>query len=165
VVKIALTEAAMVQGNCGLAAKRMLETHGVSVARSTIENWMHNTRADEYQTIRDDLAGPIQRKIAVEHEDNAIEASRINRKLWARLDKSIDQIPERDLAGAVRNTTVAMGVSTDKALTARERRVMMKTPDPIRTAAEAIARVGSYGPREQLRFDRPGDRRSGGRGS
>jgi hypothetical protein len=124
VVKIALTECAMVRSSARLAAQR-LKAKGIRVPRQTLETWMHDTRADDYQEIRDNLAGPMQRKIAVEHEDNALEGAAVTRKLWQKLNENLDKIPERDLAGAVRNTTVAAAVSTDKALETRERPVKM----------------------------------------
>ena len=134
-VNAALTELALVGGSARRAIPRLQEK-GVDVARSTLELWRDDQHAELYASIRDDRAAQVQRVIAAEHEDLAIRGAEVTRALLERTRENLDEIPARDLPGAVRNIATATAIATDKALMARERPVAM--PAETRSIDELV---------------------------
>jgi hypothetical protein len=128
----ALMELALAGGSATQAARRLRE-RGTPVNKSTLERWKHS---DDYARIRDEQARAVQARIAVEHEDLALKAAGVTRKLLERLDSEVADLPLRDVPGAARNTGTIAGISTDKQMLTRER--PLPAPAPSRDYQEII---------------------------
>lgn len=124
------------EGGSTYRAARRLKEQGVDVPRSTIRRWRDHSHAEKYLDIRDEHQGKLQRIMAARHEDLVTKGADVTEKLWARLGKEAGEIPARDLPGAVRNAATALGISTDKVLTTRERPVVM--PAASRSFGEIV---------------------------
>lgn len=111
----ALMELALCGGSPTRASRRLKE-RGTPVPRRTLSKWLGT---EEYAQVRDEQALQVQKEIAREHEDIAIRAAGVTRKLLTRMDKEADEIPVRDLAGAARNAGTIAGISTDKQMLTR----------------------------------------------
>ncbi len=141
IVLAALLELALAGGSPTRAARRLKE-RGTPVSRQVLQKWL-DTRAEQYAQIRDEQARAIQARIAVEHEDLAIQAAGVTRKLLARLDEEASDIPIRDVAGAARNAGTIAGISTDKQMLTRERPLPLSQPP--RAVAELERSLVSLG--------------------
>jgi hypothetical protein len=118
-VEVALTEVALCGGSTALASKRLAE-RGILVKKSVMDNWKLRY-PERYAQIRDQRAAEIQRLVAAAHEDLALKAAALTAKVLERTEKELDEIPARDLAGALRNVATTGGISVDKLTVARER--------------------------------------------
>lgn len=147
VATAALTELALCGGS-GTRAVRRLKEKGIEVARTTLVEWRDDTRSEEYAAIRDETAARVQRIIAAEHEDLAIKGAELTRELLTRTKERIGEIPDRDLPGALRNAATATAISTDKALMARERPVVM--PPASRNLDEVVKGLEALGVLKQI---------------
>lgn len=121
----ALMELALAGGSATRAARRLKE-RGTPVPKRTLELWRGTA---EYAEVRDHQALEVQKEIAREHEDLAIQAAGVTRRLLSRLDKEADDLPLRDVPGAARNTGTIAGISTDKQMLTRERPLPTRAPD------------------------------------
>src|ERR1700733_8786991 len=142
VVNAALMELALAGGSAKRAEARLHEK-GIEVPRQTLERWRDDVHAVRYIETRDDRAAQVQRVIAAEHEDLAIQGAQLTRELIQRTKERIAEIPDRDLPGALRNAATSAAISTDKALMARERPVAM--PAASRSVDELMAALIGVG--------------------
>jgi hypothetical protein len=135
---MALQTLAAEGGSIFRAVRALAEEH-VSVSEPTLYRWRDRTHAEEYLTIRDTLQGAEQRRLAARQEDLSRKGADVTEKLWKRLEDEIDELPARDLPGAVRNAATALGISTDKVLATRERPVAM--PAENRDIGEIVRKL------------------------
>ena len=126
-------------GSAAQAARRMRE-RGTPVAKQTLQRWKGS---EQYARIRDQQALAVQKVIAREMEDTAIQAAGVTRKLLARLDAEAADIPLRDVAGAARNAGTIAGISTQNQMFTRERPLPARAePRTIEEIERALVALG-----------------------
>lgn len=108
-VELALTAVALSGGSASRACRRLKDEHGVTLRRGTLEHWVRATHAAQYAEIRDRRAGEVQRKVAAQFEDVAIESSEVTMEMLTRLRQEVPDIPTRELPAAVRNLANGRG--------------------------------------------------------
>jgi len=99
----------------GEVACRLLEKQGMRVTAKTLRNWRDNLYTDRYWELQRKVLPRLQARAAEGHAAIADAAVELNAKLLERLDKDVDELPIRDVAGAARNVATVGGIDRDKA--------------------------------------------------
>jgi hypothetical protein len=146
-VKMALQTLAVENGSA-YRASRELKEQGINVGKATLARWRDGSHSEEYLEIRDQLQGAEQRRLAARHEDLSRKGADVTEALWQRLETEVEALPSRDVPGALRNAATALGISTDKILTTRERPVVM--PPEHRTGEQILAQLEAMGAVKQI---------------
>lgn len=126
---------------CGDNSVRASEQCGVPDA--TLRRWRREHR-HEYDRVRRELAPRLESIVVAEQYAFIIEAGHAKRLALAKTMDALenDQIPARDLPGALRNITTAEAISIDKVLALSGR------PTSIvehRSAAELVRKLAAMG--------------------
>lgn len=130
------------EGGSTFRAARELKAQGVHVDRHTLQRWRDSSHCEQYLTIRDALQGAEQRRLAARHEDLARKGADVTEALWGRLEGEVTELPSRDVPGALRNAATALGISTDKILTTRERPVVMPAGRSFEEIEKSLIAMG-----------------------
>jgi hypothetical protein len=128
-VERGLRAVAVAGGNTHLASRRLRDLHGLAVPPSTLRRWIEATHSERYEVIRVEEAERVQRLAASEFEDLGRRSMVIVHKGLDRLENEMDELPLRDVAGAVRNIGVVAGLSQSQVQVTRERPLPAPAPD------------------------------------
>lgn len=113
-IELGLIAVARHNGNTRRAAKE-LKGAGIEVAHQTLHRWMRTKYADRYQKIREQCLPAVRTLAADKHMELAELNAKAEKKMLARLNRNVDEIPARDLPGAIRNAAVAGSIHTERA--------------------------------------------------
>lgn len=97
----------------GKRAEEMLREDGHPIPASTLLTWTR-TKPERYAKAQRRVYHQLQSRMAGELERLSARAISIEDKLLDRIERETEEIPARDLAGALRNVATAQGISTDK---------------------------------------------------
>lgn len=113
------------------------------LGESTLRRWRVE-KAAEYERIRTEVAPKLEAVILSDMREFVLEASRVKavalRKTLEALEA--DEIPKRDLPGALRNITTAEAISVDKIM------VLSGRPTSVvehRSLGQLVARLAAIG--------------------
>jgi hypothetical protein len=141
-----LRAVALAGGNTRLASRRLRDLHGLAVPPSTLRRWIEATHSERYEVIRVEEAERVQRLAASEFEDLGRRSMVIVHKGLDRLEREMDQLPLRDVAGAVRNVGVVAGLSQSQVQVTRERPLVTKR-EHVRDLDEIFRALRAIDPR------------------
>lgn len=113
-IELALSTVAFLNGNTRQAHKELKQA-GLSINPATLWRWSRKKYVEKYEEIRREVTPRAREWAAERHMALADEHMEINRSLLERLRGTVEDIPARDLPGAVRNVSTAAAIETDKA--------------------------------------------------
>jgi hypothetical protein len=149
-----LRAVAVAGGNTRLASRRLRDLHGVEIPASTLRRWVESVHSDRYAEVRVEEAERVQRLAASEFEDLGRRSMVIVHKGLDRLEKEMDELPLRDVAGAVRNIGTVAGIAQSHVQVTRERPVVTKR-EHVRDLDEIFRALRQISP--DLVVDEPED--------
>jgi hypothetical protein len=118
---------AMASGNLARASRELAET-GLNIPSRTLSDWTRDKHRERYEEIKLEAIPEIYARLADEMESLVSYQLDVERKLTKKIDDEIDELPPRELAGALRNVATSRGISLDK--TERIRGRPAKEPPP-----------------------------------
>ena len=136
-----LVALALFSGNRRRASKA-LDQQGLSIPDSTLRDW-RETYSGWYAEVQAKTMPRIRELAAEQHSDLAQLEGGAARKLLDRLIAEYQEIPARDLPGAIRNLDVGAAVNRDKAAMLRGENT--DTPTPMRSVSEIILALKAKG--------------------
>jgi len=133
-----LTVLALCAGN-SRRAERELEARGRRIPYKTLQAWKARIYATEYEDLCEREIPRQYAEIAQRCKDVALEASEVEMILLDRMRTEAQEIPARELAGAVRNVSTTKGINLTQAGAADQR------PTVIREVHDLAATVRALG--------------------
>jgi hypothetical protein len=133
---------ALYSGNRRRASKA-LSDQGFTVPASTLQDWQQRA-PDAYAKVKRNVMPQIRELAAEQHSELAQLEGEAGRKLLERLMAEYEEIPARDLPGAIRNLDVGAAVNRDKA--AMPRGENTDTPTPMRSVKDILNSLESKAP-------------------
>lgn len=85
------------------------------VPKSTLIAWRDASHTTEYERIRSEVMPRVHAQMAAQSEDLARVYADLEQKAAAQMETQLHELKANETAGALRNFTVARGVSIDKA--------------------------------------------------
>jgi hypothetical protein len=138
--RVGLGALALCSGN-GRKAAALLERAGQRIPSRTLYAWRHD-HADLYREIREGAVAKVKADAAEVYTDIAGALIEDAGALRQRLSENVEDIPARDVPGAIRNVMTGAAIATDKASTLRDE------PTSIvqhRSSAEILRALASKG--------------------
>lgn len=115
-IERALTEVAACNGNVRQAEANLdADPDARAVPKSTLHEWKTRHHVERYAAIRAEQLPKIREQAADQHMALAQRSMEVEDDLLALLAAKKDELPARDLAGAIRNLSVDSGVHTQNA--------------------------------------------------
>lgn len=108
-----LVATALASGNTRLAAAT-LAGEGLPIPRTTLRSWVTEIHPQRYEEVQASELPKLKKRLAEKHLALAERQMGVEHKLTDRLQESLEEIPARDLPGAIRNVGVDSAVHTDK---------------------------------------------------
>lgn len=142
-IELGLTVLALSAGNCGRAARRLKQEHGVAIHRVTLSRW-RDAYASRYEEVRLERAPQIQERIAAATEEVALRGAELTMATLHEYEQHIGELTPRELSSAARDMSVITGVAVDKTLHSRERPIVARTRE-TRDIGEIIRSLESLG--------------------
>jgi hypothetical protein len=96
-------------------ASKLLAKQGLKISDGALRYWKEHAHEDWYWEIQARIMPRVRAIAAEKHSELAELEGEASRQLLDRLMTEADEIPARDLPGAVRNLDVAAAVNRDKA--------------------------------------------------
>jgi hypothetical protein len=109
-----LVALALTSGNTRAAARTLTE-QGLRVSHQTLGNWSKRNGGEEYERVRAQVLPRVRAYAAEKHMALADSMVELAGEMGKRLKLEHQDMPIRDVAGAIRNVSTAAGISTDKA--------------------------------------------------
>jgi hypothetical protein len=116
-VERGLVALALFNGNSGRAAKA-LKGQGLSVGATTLRRWKDDLHPEKYRKLQQDTLPEIRERAAEMHTDLAEQEVRLSGRLVQDLGQRLErgeELPIRDVPGAIRNLDTGAGINRDKA--------------------------------------------------
>jgi len=124
----ALITLAYNNGNTAQTA-RDLEQDGFKLDPSTIYYWSRKSEIALYKEIQEECLPAIRQRAAERHMEAAEASMDASAEVLQRLRGQINEIPARDLPGALRNIDTSTGIHRDKARELRGEANLITTTD------------------------------------
>jgi hypothetical protein len=109
----ALYAVALASGNHARASRDLAEA-GIDIPSRTLHDWTRDKHRQRYEEIKLEAIPEIYAHLADEMESLVSYQLDVERKLTEKIEDEIDELPPRELAGALRNVAVSRGISLDK---------------------------------------------------
>jgi hypothetical protein len=116
-VERGLVALALFNGNSRRAAKA-LKGQGLSVGATTLRRWKDDLHPEKYRKLQQDTLPEIRERAAEMHTDLAEQEVRLSGRLVQDLGQRLErgeELPIRDVPGAIRNLDTGAGINRDKA--------------------------------------------------
>jgi hypothetical protein len=109
--------------HCGNARKasEALEAQGRRVPESTLKLWRSDLYADRYRQIEEEELPRRYGRTAERFESIVESATGLEEALLEKQARELDDLPTRDVPGALRNVATAKAINVDKSLLLRGR--------------------------------------------
>jgi hypothetical protein len=148
-VERGLVAVAMCSGNYRRAAQ-LLEQQDLPIPASTLRDWL-TRRAEDYTQVREQTMPKLNAQLAEQHTQLVRANMELEDELRKKITEQKDEIPARDLPGALRNVSTSTGIHSDKARLLRgepTQIVQSKDAAELQRALEAHGFVISLGPQD-----------------
>jgi len=119
-VEQGLHAVALSSGNIPRALKLLAE-QDAEIPESTLREWVGKTHAERYSRVCDEVLPRVYGAMAQQSEDAAMRLAEVETQLAERMSEESDNLKAGEVAGALRNVTVAKAVNVDKASLIRGR--------------------------------------------
>ena len=143
-IETGLFALAMASGSPSRASEA-LALQGLEIPPTTLDHWRHRTHSLRYERIRDKSYPQLKAKMAEEMEALFEAQAKVEWKLLRKLEESIDELPARDVPGALRNLGVTKALNVDKSAPLRGEptaRVEVSAVDQAEAALATLRRKG-----------------------
>lgn len=142
-VERGLIALAYANGNSRHAA-RMLKDTGMHIEHTVLWRWKNENHADLYKELQERVLPDIRAAAAEKHMAQAEREIEVSREALERLAGKLDELPARDLPGAVRNLDTGAAIHRDKAAMLRGEATVITGKEP-RDLKQVIRALKSKG--------------------
>jgi hypothetical protein len=143
-IETGLFALAMASGSPSRASEA-LALQGLNVPATTLDHWRNQIHTLRYERIRDKAYPQVKAKMA-EAMEGLFEAQvEVEWQLLKKLEASIEELPARDVSGALRNVGVTKALNVDKSAPLRGEptaRVEVSAVDQAEAALAVLRRKG-----------------------
>jgi lysine/ornithine N-monooxygenase len=146
-----LIAVALANGNTYQAARDLEadKENGFKVSQKTLWEWSRKDVA-RYEELQDKILPRLRRIAAEQHMEAAKQAADLTSKAMALAEGKLDEIPPRDLPGAIRNFSTSSAIHVDKAAELRgEAKVIVEHRSASEVLKELQAEGVELGPQDQ----------------
>ncbi len=149
-IELALTTLVLNCGNVARTVKALAES-GFGLPESTLRYWRSDLYADRYRDLDEAEVPRRYGRAAESFEAVVARATAAENRLLDKLEREEDQLPTRDVAGALRNVATTKGINQDKALLLRGRPTEIKATADVTDVLKSLAKYAASRPRKRSR--------------